>query len=83
MTNSKLNQDLVNRLNRISGQVAGISKMIDENKDCILVMEQLMASRSALAKVASRLLTSQSCDLQNQNNPEKMEKIVNKLINLQ
>jgi DNA-binding FrmR family transcriptional regulator len=47
---------LVNRLNRIEGQVRGISKMVTEGRYCIDVLTQLQAVRAALAKVETAIL---------------------------
>ena len=47
---------LLNRLNRIEGQVRGIAKMIDEDRYCIDVLTQLQAVRSALARVEGEML---------------------------
>ena len=44
------------RLRRIEGQVRGIAKMIDEDKDCIDVLTQISAVNSALQSVALGLL---------------------------
>lgn len=47
---------LLNRLNRIEGQVRGIAKMVDEDRYCIDVLTQLRAVRAALAKVETEML---------------------------
>ena len=47
---------LLNRLNRIQGQVRGIARMIEEDRYCIDVVTQLHAVRSALARVETELL---------------------------
>jgi CsoR family transcriptional regulator, copper-sensing transcriptional repressor len=43
--------DIKKRLNRIEGQVRGISRMVAEEKDCEKVMQQVAAVRAALHKV--------------------------------
>ena len=47
---------LLNRLNRIEGQVRGISRMVDDDRYCIDVLTQIQAVRAALAKVESEML---------------------------
>ncbi|MEZ6022199.1 MAG: metal-sensitive transcriptional regulator [Hyphomonadaceae bacterium] len=47
---------LINRLNRIEGQVRGVAKMIEEDRYCIDVLTQLRAVRAALARVETNLL---------------------------
>lgn len=47
---------LVNRLNRIEGQVRGVNRMIEEGRYCIDVLTQLQAIRAALVRVESEML---------------------------
>jgi DNA-binding FrmR family transcriptional regulator len=44
------------RLNRIEGQVRGLSRMVDENRYCIDIITQIGAVRAALARVEEELL---------------------------
>tara|TARA_R110001592_G_scaffold237529_1_gene496750 strand:+ start:43 stop:315 length:273 start_codon:yes stop_codon:yes gene_type:complete len=46
----------IRRLNRIAGQVRGISRMIEEERYCIDVLQQLQAVKSALARVEDAVL---------------------------
>jgi DNA-binding FrmR family transcriptional regulator len=46
------------RLNRIAGQVAGLQKMVDEERYCVDVLTQVAAIRSALDALGVQLLTS-------------------------
>ena len=47
---------LLARLNKIEGQVRGISRMIKDGRYCIDVLTQINAARAALAKVESEML---------------------------
>lgn len=47
---------LLNRLNRIEGQVRGIIRMVDEERYCIDVLTQIQAVRAALARVETEML---------------------------
>lgn len=47
---------LLNRLNRIEGQVRGVARMVDEDRYCIDILTQLQAVRAALAKVETEML---------------------------
>ena len=47
---------LQKRLNRIEGQIRGLSKMVDEDKYCIDIITQITAARAALDKVAVELI---------------------------
>ncbi len=44
------------RLNRIEGQVRGISRMVEEDRYCIDVITQLSAVRAALRRVEEEVL---------------------------
>ena len=44
------------RLNRIEGQVRGLSRMVDEDRYCIDIITQIGAARAALARVEEELL---------------------------
>jgi DNA-binding FrmR family transcriptional regulator len=56
-------KDLKVRLNRISGQVSGIGRMIDEDKYCVDILNQIAAVRSALNSLGTKMLTEhlESC----------------------
>jgi DNA-binding FrmR family transcriptional regulator len=47
---------LLNRLNRIEGQVRGVARMVGEDRYCIDILTQLQAARAALARVEGELL---------------------------
>src|ERR671914_804762 len=47
---------LINRLNRIEGQVRGVTRMVEENRYCIDVLTQISAIQAALDKIALGLL---------------------------
>jgi DNA-binding FrmR family transcriptional regulator len=47
---------LLARLNRIEGQVRGVTRMIEEGRYCIDILTQISAVRAALAKVESEML---------------------------
>ena len=44
------------RLNRISGQIDGIKKMIEEERYCVDIVNQIKAVRSALKSVEKNIL---------------------------
>ena len=47
---------VLNRLNRIEGQVRGIARMVEEEKYCIDILTQISAMTKALEAVALGLL---------------------------
>ena len=63
-------ENLQKRLNRISGQINGVSKMINENRCCGDVLIQIAAIESALKEVGyivlkDHLFTCVSSDIKN------------------
>jgi DNA-binding FrmR family transcriptional regulator len=49
--------ELLKRLRRVEGQVRGIARMIDEDKYCVDVLNQIAAVNAALDKVGMALLS--------------------------
>jgi DNA-binding FrmR family transcriptional regulator len=47
-------------LNRASGQIAGVVKMIEEERGVTEIVRQIMAARSALSRVAQDLLSEEA-----------------------
>jgi len=48
---------IINRLNRTEGQIRGISKMIDEGRDCREIVIQLAAVRAGIDRVIHLIVT--------------------------
>lgn len=53
-----LQKSIVDRLNRVEGQIRGIKNMIEKGTYCDDVIIQIEASRSALSSIALLLLES-------------------------
>ena len=49
-------KDQITRMNRIAGQEAGISRMIEDERYCLDILLQLRAVRAALKKVEGNIL---------------------------
>ncbi len=45
------NASLIRRLTRIEGQIRGISKMIEDDRECMEILPQIMSVSSALRSV--------------------------------
>jgi DNA-binding FrmR family transcriptional regulator len=65
-------KDILNRLNKIEGQVKGIQRMIESEKQCGDVLTQISAVRAATNKVGVLLLErySKNCILNSINSKE-------------
>jgi DNA-binding FrmR family transcriptional regulator len=51
---------LTGRLNRVEGQVRGIKKMYLEGRDCLDIVQQVVAARQALGTIGKDLLTDEA-----------------------
>ncbi|MGB3160985.1 MAG: metal-sensitive transcriptional regulator [Carnobacterium sp.] len=77
---------IINRLKRTEGQVRGIQKMIDEDKECIDVITQLSATRASIDRVMGMIVAEnlKNCfenptkDAQEQ--AQKIEQAINMII---
>lgn len=65
-------EDILKRLNKIGGQIKGIQKMIESEKQCGDVLTQISAVRAATNKVGILLLErySKNCILNSINSKE-------------
>lgn len=52
----ELKRGLQDRLNRIEGQVRGLSRMVEEQRPCIELLQQLASVQSALKGVTKTVL---------------------------
>src|SRR5688572_14638097 len=55
--NAEDRQAVARRLRKIAGQVAGLERMLEEDRYCVDILTQIAAVRSALDAVGVRLLT--------------------------
>jgi len=58
MLTDKEKGELKLRLKKIAGQTNGIDKMLDEGRYCVDIVQQILAARAALNKVALMILES-------------------------
>ncbi len=47
---------LINRLNRVEGQVRGVGRMVQEDRYCIDILTQIQAVRAALNRIEGEIL---------------------------
>ncbi len=76
-------KQLVNRLNRIEGQIRGIRKMVESDAYCIDVLTQVSAASCAMSSFTKELLAShiKTCvtnDIK-EGNEEKVDELVKML----
>lgn len=65
-------KDVVNRLRRIQGQVAGIVTMIEDGRDCNEIMVQVAAVSRAIDRAGFKIISAelQACAAANQRGDE-------------
>jgi CsoR family transcriptional regulator, copper-sensing transcriptional repressor len=85
LQNQEIKQQMLSRLRRIEGQVRGVQNMIDEERDCQEILQQLSAIRSAVQGTSVIFLQEYAVDcmvnLEVENKDER-EKFVHDIINL-
>ncbi|MBI4835087.1 MAG: metal-sensitive transcriptional regulator [Planctomycetes bacterium] len=51
MLDTKSKKDVLSRLNRIKGQIAGVQRMVEEPRYCVDIINQITAIKRALDQV--------------------------------
>lgn len=76
--NLKSKENIILRLNKIEGQIRGIGKMVEADKQCGDILTQISAARAAINKVGIILLESYSknCILNSINSEENGKEII-------
>ena len=72
---------LLPRLRRIEGQVRGITRMVEERRYCIDIIQQLTAARKALDQVSLQIMsghinTCVSDSIRKQEGPRKINELM-------
>ena len=79
------NDQMKNRIKRIEGQLRGILRMMEEEKDCKDVITQLSAARTAIDRTIGVVVSSNlvECVRHSEENGEKnTEELVKEAVNL-
>ena len=68
---------VIARINRIEGQVRGLKKMVEDDRDCLQVIKQIAAASGALRSLGSLILEDHlkgcvSAAIRNRGNEEKL-----------
>ena len=74
------NAQIKNRVKRIEGQVRGILRMMEENKDCKEVITQLSAVRTAIDRTIGVIVSSNLVECVQKANDEPREKSMEELV---
>ncbi len=83
--NTKSKDLLINRLRRIEGQVRGLQTMLDEERDCREIMQQLSAVSSAVKSTSRRFFEDYAvlclADM-SETNPDANQQLLQEMISL-
>ena len=60
--NPEVKEQINKRLSRIEGQIRGVQRMIDENRDCRDILQQLIAIRSAVQAASLNFMQDVASD---------------------
>jgi len=55
-----MEKEIKKRFNRIKGQLNGLEKMIDQKKDCLEILNQVSAIRSAIDSLGTIILNQET-----------------------
>jgi len=78
-----MEQGIIQHLHRVRGQLVGVEKMIEENRECGNILMQLSAIQSSIQSAMKRVLQDEAhkCgQMKNENRNEKFLAIVNDLL---
>src|SRR5699024_12230475 len=80
----KYDNQIKNRIKRVEGQVRGLLKMMDEEKDCRDVVAQMSAVRSAMDRPAALVVSKnlEECIRENKQNGENSEDVIKEAVDL-
>ncbi len=74
------------RLRRLEGQIRGLQRMVDEDKYCVDILNQIVAAKGALHKVGLKILDDHMHGCVQRaiegDETEENDEIINELMNL-
>ncbi|CAC6266119.1 metal-sensitive transcriptional repressor family protein [Staphylococcus aureus] len=75
---------MINRINRIQGQLNGVVKMMEEEKDCKDIITQLSASKGSIQRLMGIIISENlmECVKTAEENNESSQELINEAVNL-
>lgn len=77
----ELREKLQKRLQRLEGQVRGVSRMLDDSRDCQDILTQLAAIRGAAYKISVLLVENYAVECINNPDSESTNEAIAKMVN--
>lgn len=80
----KYDDSVKNRMKRIEGQIRGLLKMMEEEKDCRDVVTQMSAARNALDRTAALIVSTnlEQCIREEKKDGESSEDLIKEAVSL-
>ena len=79
---SEAQRQILDRLSRIEGQVRGIRKMIEGERDCDAILTQVLAARTALERTAGEIVGAYIDECMLDHSPEEARARVGRTVKL-
>lgn len=68
--------DILNRIHRVQGQLAGVERMMEKCRACDDVVMQLMAARSSIEKITLKLIEDETkACMKNKSDTAKLKRV--------
>jgi DNA-binding FrmR family transcriptional regulator len=80
--NNAEREAILRRLRRVEGQVRGVIRMVEEEKDCEEVLTQVAAARSALDRIGIHIITHRMRECLQENPPDSPEDSIAEAIDI-
>ncbi len=74
--------DTKQRVNRMIGQLKGIERMIEAERDCAEILQQITAVKKAIDGLSKEILMADICRLMPKEETKKVERMVERAIDL-
>lgn len=84
--NPEVKSQFKNRLSRLEGQLRGVQRMIDEDRDCKSIIQQMIAIRAGVHAASIKFMQDVASDclltLDQDENPESQKALMSDLIQM-
>jgi len=81
MTETNSNKQVKIRLARIKGQLNGLEQMLDKQRDCLEVLNQIAAIKSAIAKLGLLIMENETnCLRIDKKDQKKLNQIMDRFL---
>jgi len=75
-------KNISQRINRIIGQLKGIERMVNEERECGEVLQQISAIKKAIDGLSKEIVISDICRIVPQDKTQEVTKMVERAISL-